>query len=120
MQAVGIAAIRARDQIKSAVAVEVRQLRTELSLASPLGDPTVRHLVVEPGGCARDASPLIAEDWEDLQPPGIGGPEQELVVAVGVEVTDEGEQAAVRQRDWLRVGSQCDGFADVVRAGKVA
>ena len=61
---------------------------------------------------------MAAKDREDLKPPGIRGAQQELVAAVTVEVTDEGEQAAVGQLDRSPVGQQCDRFADVVRAGE--
>ena len=66
MKAIRVAAIRAGQQVESAVAVEVRQLRTELARASPLGNPTVGHLLVEPGGCAKDASLIAAKVWENL------------------------------------------------------
>jgi hypothetical protein len=51
VQAVGVAAIRAGQQVEPAVAVELRRLRTELAGASPLGDPAVGHLIVEAAGC---------------------------------------------------------------------
>src|SRR5262249_12704071 len=91
-----LAAIGAGDEVQAAVAVVVRQLRTELAVASAQGGESGRHLVVEPDRLGGPRLGLAVEIPVDPQVPSFrlsaaALTDQEIELAVPVEIADPGE-----------------------------